>query len=57
MLDENDVVEAVCAYLPSQEYRVVGKKVADIVAINDSGTRLFVEARGETSAKRGSSLT
>ena len=59
MLNENDVIEAVCAYLPSQDYRVVGKKKTtqqgtDIVAMNHSGARLFVEAKGETSSKRKS---
>ena len=59
MLNENDVIEAICAYLPSLGYTVAGKKKTtqrgkDIVAVHSSGTKLFVEAKGETSSKRKS---
>ena len=59
MLDENDVVEAVCAYLPSQGYRVTEKRTTveqgvDIVAVHQSGTTLLVEAKGATSSRPGS---
>lgn len=60
MLDENDVVEAVCAYLEQNNF-VVNRKLhtsergIDIEATHSSSDRvLYVEAKGGTSSRSGS---
>ncbi len=59
MLDENDVVDAICEYLPSEGYQVVARKTTtqqgvDLVAVDSSGAKLLIEAKGQTSSKRTS---
>jgi len=58
-LTENDVIEYVCAYLESRSYvieqRLHTKQTGDdIVAARPDGVRLFIEAKGSTSAQAGS---
>jgi hypothetical protein len=60
MLDENDVVEAVCAYLEQNNF-VVNRKLhtsergIDIEAAHSGSDRvLYVEAKGGTSSRSGS---
>jgi hypothetical protein len=57
-LDENQVVDIVCAHLVSNGYFITAKCTTtqqgiDIVATKD-GARLLVEAKGATSSRRGS---
>ncbi len=59
MLTENDVVDAVAAYLTSNGYHIVSKcstdeRGIDIVAEHsEKNVRLLVEAKGGTSSKTG----
>lgn len=60
MLDENDIVEAVCDHLQACGYTVPQgcrsiQRGDDIIAVHPSGLELFIEAKGETSAQSGSS--
>lgn len=58
MLDENDVIEAVCIYLKNQEFTILSKCTTnqtgdDIVANHISSEyHLYIEAKGETSSKQ-----
>jgi Holliday junction resolvase-like predicted endonuclease len=61
MLNENQVVDAICAYLETRGYAVLSKCTTtvhgiDIVAKSppEVGGRLLVEAKGGTSAREGS---
>jgi len=60
MLNENDVVNAVCRYLEGSGYQILRRcsttdQGIDIIAKRPSETgRLFVEAKGGTSAREGS---
>ncbi len=60
MLDENDVIDAVCNHLEKCEWEIVQKlntteKGIDIIAKNKTtGKKIFVEAKGGTSSKAGS---
>lgn len=60
MLDENDVVNAVCDYLKAHDWIIVQKCLTnqrgiDIVARRlDAGGQLLIEAKGATSSKKGS---
>lgn len=54
MLTEDDVVEAACRYLGTSGYRVIQRcattqRGEDIVATDETGTTIHVEAKGETS--------
>jgi hypothetical protein len=57
MLDQNDVIEAVCGYLESEGF-VIGEcgpgQSPNITATRD-GRRILVEARGNTSSKPSTS--
>jgi hypothetical protein len=57
MLYENDVVDAVCDYLKKQGFTIESRcssteRGDDIVAVR-AGIRLFLEAKGEGSAREG----
>jgi Holliday junction resolvase-like predicted endonuclease len=60
MLDENEVIEAVCEHLNAEGWTIVQKcstheRGIDIIARNsESGKHLFIEAKGATSSKPGS---
>jgi hypothetical protein len=59
MLHEDDIVEAVCGYLESRGFTIDGRcrsteRGDDIVASHRSGLRLYIEAKGEGSARAGS---
>jgi hypothetical protein len=59
MLNEDQIVQAVCAFLPSVGWKVKGycstsQKGVDIEAANAKGEELRVEAKGATSAKPSS---
>jgi hypothetical protein len=61
MLNENQVIDAVCEYLEVQGYDILSKCKTtdhgiDVVAKNASGGsgRLLIEAKGGTSAREGS---
>lgn len=60
MLYESDVVAAVCVYLRSRGYEIEqqlneSQQGDDIIALSPAdGTRVFIEAKGETSSKAGS---
>ena len=60
MLYEWDVIEAVCKFLSSQEYEIIQKLTEsqrgdDIIAVSlDGNEKIFIEAKGETSSKKGS---
>lgn len=56
MLTENDVIKAVCKYLESQDYSGIlckntNQQGIDIEAISPDGSKLYIEAKGETSSK------
>jgi len=59
MLDENQIVDAVCAYLEAKGYEIVQslhthQKGIDIVARNPTtGAGYLIEAKGGTSSRRG----
>jgi Holliday junction resolvase-like predicted endonuclease len=58
LLDENAIVEAVCAYFEREGFAIVSRCTTsqqgiDIVA-ECSGNRWLVEAKGATSSRRGS---
>jgi len=61
VLDENDVINAVCRHLEGRGYSIerrlgTTQKGVDVVARHTStGHRLFVEAKGGTSSREGSS--
>ncbi len=60
MLIESDVIEAVCRFLKSHGYRVTqqlneSQASDDIVAFSANGTKVVIEAKGETSSKSHSS--
>ncbi len=55
MLTENDVIEAVCRYLRRSKCKIVStattnQKGHDIVAREQSGAMLYIEAKGQTSS-------
>jgi hypothetical protein len=59
MLTEDDVVAAVCAYLQSEGWTIVRSAATtqrgdDIVAKRGAEPQVFVEAKGETSNRAGS---
>jgi hypothetical protein len=60
MLTENDIIDAVCAYLRAAGYKIVSiatttERGIDIIATRPDGSgRLLIEAKGETSARQGS---
>ena len=61
MLLESDVVDAVCALLESKGYHVqqrlkTTQQGADILAVKgmNLGRELYIEAKGETSSRKGS---
>jgi hypothetical protein len=59
LLTEDDVVNAVCAYLETLGWEIVVRATTtqrgpDIVARREPGHELVVEAKGATSARRGS---
>jgi hypothetical protein len=60
MQTENDVIDAVCKYLVANNYSIIQQLTTvqtgvDIVAIAESGTKCFLEAKGSTSSKPSSS--
>lgn len=60
MLNENEVVNAICDYLETEGYRITSKCTTtdhgiDIIANNPHDTgRLLIEAKGGTSSREGS---
>ena len=58
MLYEDDIVAAVCGYLESRGFTIDGRcrstERGDDVASHPSGLRLYIEAKGEGSAREGS---
>lgn len=60
MLYEWDIIEAVCKFLSSQGYEIVqrlteSQRGDDIIAVSSDGReKIFIEAKGETSSKKGS---
>ncbi len=62
MLDENDVISAVCSHLKNQSWEIrqglhTTEKGIDIIAKNKiTGQQLLIEAKGGTSSKKGSKL-
>ena len=62
MLLESDVIDAVCLHLESQDY-IISQRLRptqrgdDIVAVKDGipNRKLIIEAKGETSSRKGSS--
>jgi hypothetical protein len=60
MLYEDDIIEAVCSYLENLSFTIERRCLStqrgdDIVASHGSGLWLYIEAKGEGSARRGSS--
>lgn len=61
VLDENDVIDAVCRHLEEHGYSLeqrleTTQKGVDVIARHvPTGRRLFVEAKGGTSSRKGSS--
>ncbi|RKD28081.1 protein NO VEIN domain-containing protein [Lacrimispora algidixylanolytica] len=58
MINENQVVDYVCKYLEDNNYTVdehrnTNEKGYDIVAFNENGKKLIIEAKGGTSSKPG----
>lgn len=58
MINENQVVDYVCKYLEDNKYTNIVRKYTnqrgyDIVAFDDVGKRLIIEAKGGTSSKSG----
>ena len=59
MLDENDVVDAVCKYLKDNGFEFnqilnTSQQGIDIIAVNhNSNERYLIEAKGATSSKKG----
>jgi len=56
MLTESDVTEAVCRFLKTRGYRVTqqlseSEAGDDIIAYSANGTKVMIEAKGETSSK------
>lgn len=59
MLHESDVISSVCAHLERQDYKIIQKLAEtergdDVIAIDGSGRKCFIEAKGETSSKENS---
>ena len=59
MLFESDVISSVCDYLEKNDFKIIQKlneneKGDDIIAINYSNQKIYIEAKGETSSKKGS---
>jgi len=60
VLTENDVVKYVCEYLQDNDYRIEQKLTTsqtgvDIIAQNQNGQKIYIEAKGATSSKKSSS--
>ena len=60
MLYEDDIIEAVCRHLRECGYTITQSRRSiqrgdDIIATHPSGLELLIEAKGETSARSGSS--
>lgn len=58
MINENQVVDYVCKYLEDNKYIIdqrlsTNEKGYDIVAFNEDGKKLIIEAKGGTSSKSG----
>jgi len=58
MLTENKIIEYTSIYLENNGYKIIGikdttKKGIDIEAIHPKKGKCFVEAKGETSSKKG----
>lgn len=61
MINENQVVDYVCKYLEDNKYIIdqrlcTNEKGYDIVAFNEDGKKLIIEAKGGTSSKSGTNL-
>jgi len=59
-MDENEVIEHLCTYLESQGWCITSRVAAgdrgiDVVAIHPNKERFFIEAKGGTSSRPGSS--
>jgi len=59
MLFESDVISAVCDYLEKNNFKIIQKlnenqKGDDIIAVNNLKKKIYIEAKGETSSKKGS---
>jgi len=59
MLDENEIIEAVCGYLSAQGYTIVERlrttqHGTDVIATHSHMGRLLIEAKGGTSTRAGS---
>jgi tRNA(Leu) C34 or U34 (ribose-2'-O)-methylase TrmL len=59
MLFESDVISSVCNYLKKYNFDILqqldeNQKGDDIIAINNKGQKIYIEAKGETSSKESS---
>ena len=59
MLFESDVISSVCDYLKKNNFKIIqqlneNQKGDDIIAINNQNQKIYIEAKGETSSKKGS---
>jgi hypothetical protein len=59
-MDENEVIEHLCNYLETQGWHITSRVAAgdrgiDVVAIHPNRGRFFIEAKGGTSSRPGSS--
>ena len=56
MINQNQIIEAVCKYLKSQDYpetipKYTHQSGIDIEATSSNGSKFYIEAEGETSSK------
>lgn len=59
MINQNQIIEAVCKYLKSQDYpetipKYTHQRGIDIEATSSNGSKFYIEAEGETSSKPNS---